>query len=98
VTALQLTALIIVVVTGTAVALTPVPIRQALVLSIYGFALMALFFSFQAPDVALSEIVVGGVALPIVILAALRRIAEEQDQRRSTADSDQGEANEDGQR
>ena len=37
------------------------PLRQTLVLSIYGLALTMLFFVFQAPDVALSEIVVSTV-------------------------------------
>ena len=67
-------ALALVAVGGTAVVFTPDPLRQALVLGIYGLALAILFFVFQAPDVALSEIVVSGVALPVIILAALRKI------------------------
>ena len=86
--ALQATCLVVVGVAGTAVALTPVPVKQTLVLAIYGFALTALFFSFQAPDVALSEIVVGGVGMPLVILSALRRLAEEDDPRRAEASGD----------
>jgi uncharacterized MnhB-related membrane protein len=74
VTALQLTALIVVAVAGTAVVLTPEALRQTLVLGIYGLALTLLFFVFQAPDVALSEIVVTTVGLPLIILAALRKI------------------------
>ncbi len=77
-TALQAVALAVTVITGTAVVLTPVPLRQTMVVALYGFALTILFFSFQAPDVALSEIVVSGVGLPIIILAALRRLADEQ--------------------
>lgn len=81
--ALQAIAIAIVAITGTAVVMVPVPVRQTLVLSIYGFALTVLFFSFQAPDVALSEIVISGVALPLIILATLRSLLdarEEQDQ------------------
>jgi energy-converting hydrogenase B subunit D len=74
VTALQLTALVVVAVAGTAVVLTPEALRQTLVLGIYGLALTLLFFVFQAPDVALSEIVVTTVGLPLIILAALRKI------------------------
>jgi uncharacterized MnhB-related membrane protein len=77
---LQTTALIVVVLAGTAVVLTPEALRQAMVLGIYGFTLTILFFTFQAPDVALSEIVVSGVGLPVIILAALRKIrAQERD-------------------
>ncbi len=70
----QLAALILVALAGTAVVMTPVPLRQALVLGVYGLALTLLFFTFQAPDVALSQIVVSAVGLPVIILAALRRI------------------------
>ena len=75
-TALQAVALIVVVVAGTAIVFVPDPLRQALVLSIFGLALTLLFFVFQAPDVALSELVVGSVGMPVIILAALRKIAK----------------------
>ncbi len=74
-TALQAVALLVVVVAGTAIVFVPDPLRQALVLSIFGLALTLLFFVVQAPDVALSELVVGGVGMPVIILAALRKIA-----------------------
>jgi energy-converting hydrogenase B subunit D len=73
--ALQAVALIVVVVAGTAIVFVPDPLRQAFVLSMFGLALTLLFFVFQAPDVALSELVVGGVGMPVIILAALRKIA-----------------------
>jgi uncharacterized MnhB-related membrane protein len=76
VTALQIVALALVVLGGTAVVFVPDALRQTLMLSLYGFALTILFFVFQAPDVALSEIVVSGLALPVIILAALRKIRE----------------------
>jgi uncharacterized MnhB-related membrane protein len=78
---LQTTALIVVVLAGTAVVLTPEALRQAMVLGIYGLALTILFFTFQAPDVALSEIVVTGVGLPVIILAALRKIRVQERER-----------------
>jgi uncharacterized MnhB-related membrane protein len=78
VTALQGVALVLVAVGGTATVLTPEPLRQAFVLGIYGFTLTFLFFVFQAPDVALSEIVVSGVGLPVIILAALRKIRSQE--------------------
>jgi energy-converting hydrogenase B subunit D len=75
-TALQAVSLVVVVVAGTAIVFVPDPLRQALVLSMFGLALTLLFFVLQAPDVALSELVVGSVGMPVIILAALRKIAK----------------------
>lgn len=85
-TGLQLAALILVAVTATAVVLTPEVLRQALVLGIFGLALTLLFFTFQAPDVALSEIVVSTVGLPLIILLALRKIREQERSREQEED------------
>ena len=52
------------------------PLRQTLALSFYGFLLALLFVAFEAPDVALSAIIVGAVALPLMILLALGKIRE----------------------
>jgi energy-converting hydrogenase B subunit D len=87
VTALQGVALLVVVVAGTAIVLVPAPLRQTLVLSVYGLALTLLFFVFQAPDVALSQLVVGGVGMPVIILAALRKIAQHADEREREEES-----------
>jgi energy-converting hydrogenase B subunit D len=43
-------------------------------LNIYGLTLALLFFAFSAPDVALSELAVGGVVLPMIVLLALARV------------------------
>lgn len=75
-TALQIIALVLVALGGSAVVFTPEPLRQTMVLGVYGIALTLLFFVFQAPDVALSEIVVTGIGLPLIILAALRKIRQ----------------------
>jgi len=72
-TALQAVLLILVGAGGLAVAATRDPVRQALVASLFGLLLGALFFAFQAPDVALSQIVVGSLALPAMILLAIAR-------------------------
>jgi uncharacterized MnhB-related membrane protein len=77
-TAVQVAALLLVAATATAVVLTPEALRQALVLGIFGLALTLLFFTFQAPDVALSEIVISTVGLPLIILLALRKIREQE--------------------
>jgi len=86
VTGVQLAALILVAVTATVVVLTPDALRQALVLGIFGLALTLLFFTFQAPDVALSEIVVSTVGLPLIILLALRKIGEQERSREHEED------------
>ena len=75
-TILQVVALGAVAVCGTAVVFQRDPLRQAMVVGVYGFLLAVLFFIFQAPDVGLSEIVVATVALPIMILLALAKIRE----------------------
>ena len=49
-------------------------VRQVLVLSVYGVLLAVLFFVFQAPDVTLSELTVGAVALPVILLLAISKI------------------------
>jgi uncharacterized MnhB-related membrane protein len=83
VTALQATALALVALGGTGVVITREPLKQAMVAGVFGILLAVLFFLFQAPDVALSQITVGSVALPLMILLALARIRadEEEDDR-----------------
>ena len=49
-------------------------VRQALALNVYGLALVVLFVVFQAPDVALSELVVNGIGYPLVLVVALARV------------------------
>jgi energy-converting hydrogenase B subunit D len=77
-TVVQVVALVVVVLGGTAVVIARGPLRQTLVLSMYGLALTLLFFAFQAPDVALSEIVVSTVGLPLIVLACLRKLSEQE--------------------
>ncbi len=47
---------------------------QVLALGFYGLVTALMFFYFQAPDVALSQITVGAVALPLMIMLAISRI------------------------
>lgn len=72
--ALQATLLILVGVGATAVVLTRNPIRQAIVLSVYGLSLAVLFLALQAPDVSLSELTVGSVVLPMLLLLTLAKV------------------------
>jgi energy-converting hydrogenase B subunit D len=73
-TAVQAVLLVLVGVAGTFVALARDPLRQTILAGIYGLILALLFFALQAPDVALSQIVVGGVALPAMLLLALAEV------------------------
>jgi len=59
---------------GTATVLTRDPLDQAVVASFFGLLLGVAFLVLQAPDVALSQITVGAVALPLMILLALAKI------------------------
>jgi energy-converting hydrogenase B subunit D len=78
-TAVQVVALLLVAVAGTATVFTRDPRRQLVTAGLLGLSLAILFFVFQAPDVALSQVVVGTVAVPAMVLLALTKIEEEQD-------------------
>ena len=72
--ALQITLLVLVAAGATAVVLIRAGVRQVLMLSVYGVLLAVLFLAFQAPDVTLSELVVGAVALPVILLLTLAKV------------------------
>ena len=76
---LQVVTIAFVALAAAGVALARDLVRQAILFSIYGFGLVLLFFVFQAPDVALSQITVGSVALPLMILLALARIRTDEE-------------------
>lgn len=76
---LQASALILVALGGTAVVLCRDPLRQAIVAGVFGLLLAILFFAFQAPDVALSEIVIGTIGVPVMILLTLAKLREHRD-------------------
>ncbi|WP_233618044.1 Na(+)/H(+) antiporter subunit B [Actinomadura sp. WAC 06369] len=56
---------------ATAVVLTRDPVRQAIVFSGHGLVLGLLFVILQAPDVAMSQIGVGAVVVPLIVVLAL---------------------------
>lgn len=58
---------------GIGVVVTRDPLPQAIVASVYGVLLTILFLVLQAPDVALSEMVIGAVAYPLMIAAAVAK-------------------------
>jgi uncharacterized MnhB-related membrane protein len=87
VTWLQGFAVIGVAVFAPAVVLSRDPLRQTIVLGIYGLLLAVLYMTFQAPDVALSQIVISGMGLPLMILLAIAKIrAHEREQESEDGD------------
>ena len=68
---LQVVALVLVALGATCVVLVRDIVRQAIVSSVYALASSCMFVVFQAPDVALSELVVGAIGFPLVIVVAI---------------------------
>jgi energy-converting hydrogenase B subunit D len=83
--ALQLLLFLLLAVSGMQVVRTRDPAAQAVAVSFYGLVLALLFFLHQAPDVALSQIVVGAVALPLMILLALAKVRRTEQAREKEA-------------
>jgi uncharacterized MnhB-related membrane protein len=75
---LQVTVLVLVAAGALLVVRTKDRTRLVLVLSVYGMLLAILFFVFQAPDVTLSELTVGAVALPLILLLAISKVRKPQ--------------------
>jgi uncharacterized MnhB-related membrane protein len=59
---------------GVAVVFTGDPERQAVSLAIYGALMTLLFFLLMAPDVALSQVVVGTAVVPLMVMLTIRKI------------------------
>lgn len=66
--------LLLIAVSGFAVVRTRDVTSQILALGFYGLITALMFFFFQAPDVALSQITVGAVALPLMVMLAISRM------------------------
>ncbi len=73
-TPLLVVTLLLTAVTGSAVVLTRDPVRQAVVSSVFGMALLLLFLTLEAPDVAMAVIVVNVVAIPLMVLLTMANI------------------------
>lgn len=78
----QATALVLAAAGATVVALCLNPLRQIILSGIYGLILTILFVTLQAPDVALSMLVVSTVAYPLIVLAAITRCRQRAGRRR----------------
>jgi len=73
VTVLQAIALGLPALGAPALVLTRDPLKMVLVNGVYEWTLVLLFVVLQAPDVALSMLVVSSVAVPLVLLVAIAR-------------------------
>lgn len=73
--ALEIVALLLIGVLGTAVVLTRDPTRQALVVAMFGLPLPVLFLLFDAPGVALAQGAVSAIIFPLLLLFALAKVA-----------------------
>lgn len=71
---MQVAILVLVAVIGTAVVLTRNPLNQVIGLGFYGLVMALMFFIFQAPDVAFSQIVIGAVVIPLMVLLTLAKL------------------------
>lgn len=72
--AVLVAALSLVLVAGTAVVASNVPERQAISLSVLGLSLTILFMALEAPDVALAQLGVGTVVVPLMVMLAIRKV------------------------
>jgi energy-converting hydrogenase B subunit D len=70
---LQVISFLMVAAAGTGVVATRDPLLQSMVASFFGLQLSILFTILQAPDVALSEIVVGAVAFPLMVVLTVTK-------------------------
>ncbi|HLY50735.1 MAG TPA: hydrogenase subunit MbhD domain-containing protein [Solirubrobacteraceae bacterium] len=66
--------LTLVAVSATVTVLIREPVRQAIVLGIMGLFLALLFFTLQAPDVALSELTVGSLVIPVMLTLTIAKL------------------------
>lgn len=79
---LQAGILLFVAVVGTAVVFTRNPLNQVIGLTFYGLLMALMFFIFQAPDVAFSQIVIGAVVLPLMVLLTLAKLKQKEQSKR----------------
>lgn len=76
---LQVTILLLVAAGATGVVLVRDSVRQVIMLSVYGVLLAVLFLAFQAPDVTLSELTVGAVVLPLLLVLTLAKVGRREE-------------------
>jgi energy-converting hydrogenase B subunit D len=62
---------------GTVIVFVADPVRQAVLTSLLSLLLALLFFALQAPDVGLSELVIGSAAVPLMLLLAMAKLRQQ---------------------
>ncbi|MFB4305033.1 Na(+)/H(+) antiporter subunit B [Actinomadura sp. GTD37] len=70
-TVLQAIALTLVGVLAVGTVLVRDPLRQVVVYSLFGLALVIAFATLMAPDVAIAEVAVSSIAVPMVLLPVI---------------------------
>lgn len=70
---IEAVAFLLVAASGWAVVATRDPLPQSIMAGFFGLTLSILFLVLQAPDVALSEMVVGAVAFPLMVLLTVAK-------------------------
>ena len=73
---IQIILYVLVAFLGAAVVFSKRAVNQLFIYTTFGMTLAILFFVLHAPDVALSEIAVGTLAVPIMVLVALMKTGD----------------------
>ncbi|HKU68572.1 MAG TPA: hydrogenase subunit MbhD domain-containing protein [Candidatus Baltobacteraceae bacterium] len=73
---LQIVLYVLVAFLGAAVVFSKRPVNQLFIYTAFGMTLAILFFALHAPDVGLSEVAVGTLAVPIMVLVALMKTGD----------------------
>jgi energy-converting hydrogenase B subunit D len=79
---LQASAVLLTVACAVAVVMSRNVVKQAVVLGFYGTALTLMLVVYQMPDVALSQLAVGAIPPPLLLLLALARMRRIDEKRR----------------
>jgi energy-converting hydrogenase B subunit D len=72
-TVVQAVALTLAAVLGLSTVLVRDPLRQVMVYSLFGLALVLAFAALMAPDVAIAEVAVSSIGVPVVLLPVIYR-------------------------
>lgn len=73
---LEIVLYVLVGLVATVVVFSKRPVNQLFIYSMYGGMMALLFFVLHAPDVALSEITVGTLAVPLMVLVTLMKTGD----------------------
>lgn len=74
---------------GLVVVMIREPVRQAIALGVFGLLEALMFFAVQAPDVALSQIVVGALAIPAMLFVGISKIRSDREHAEHEAEEEE---------